>query len=501
MAPKVPAQRKARPAPKPFTLAHFRAWAADLILDTDESWHPEPFQEAFVEEIFSGKPECWLIVPEGNAKTTLLAGIGLYHCEFHPFAVVPVAAASREQAEIYYRQAEGFVLRSPRMHALVHSAIQAAKGKRKTDVPRFLCLEGYRRINHHAGGRIQVFAADDRTGDGVIPTLGVIDEPHRQRDLSLYRTWSGKLAKRKGQIAAISTSGEIGSDFELTRERIKETARLTRKGSFTRAETDRVVLHEWALADDAEPDDFKAVKAANPLKSITIPMLREKRASPTMTLDHWMRFVCNRPMVNLDCWLGPNAPALWGGLKFDSEKIRPLPKAPTWVGVDVGLKRDSTAVVMVQRIDAKLHAWCRLFIPGGPDEPVDLSSVMEHIRDLARRYAVMAVSYDPRFFDFPAQTLLNEKIAMLEVPQSVERMTTVVGGLLEIIKRGELRQPDDPAFTNQVLNAVPRFNERGFTLQKSKSRGRIDAAVALALAVDRALVPAKKKPALFVGAA
>jgi hypothetical protein len=38
-----------------------------------------------------------------------------------------------------------------------------------------------------------------------------------------------------------------------------------------------------------------------------------------------------------------------------------------------------------------------------------------------------------------------------------------------------------------VLNAVPRYNERGFTLQKSKSRGRIDGAIALALACDRAI--------------
>ena len=202
---------------RPFTLPHFQAWAADLILDTGEPWRLEPFQQAFVRDLFEGWPECWLIVPEGNGKTTLLAGLALYHAESRPFAVVPVAAASREQAEIMYRQAEGFVLRSPRLHEPVHSDIQAAKGKLKTEVPRFACMEGYRRIVHHGGGRIQIFASDDRTGDGIIPTLGIIDELHRQRDLSLYRTWAGKLLKRDGQIVAISTAGEPGSDFESTR--------------------------------------------------------------------------------------------------------------------------------------------------------------------------------------------------------------------------------------------------------------------------------------------
>ena len=46
----------------------------------------------------------------------------------------------------------------------------------------------------------------------------------------------------------------------------------------------------------------------------------------------------------------------------------------------------------------------------------------------------------------------------------------------------------------QVLNAVPRFNERGFTLQKGKSRGRIDACIALGLACDQALHHAAAAP-------
>jgi len=281
---------------RPFTLPHFRAWASDLILDTGQSWHLEPFQAAFIEDVFTGCPECWLVVPEGNGKTTLVAGLALYHCEFHPFAAVPIAASSREQSEIMYHQAEGFVLRSERLYASVHSPIQAAKGKRKTEVPRFLCLEGYRRINHHQGGRIQVFAADDRTGDGIIPTLGILDEMHRHRNLALYRTWAGKLTKRDGQIVGISTSGEPGSDFEQTRERIRQAAPLvTRKGSFVRARSDRIVLHEWAVPEGEDVENLRVVKRANPFTGITLAKLREKRTSPTMTLSHWRRFVCNLP--------------------------------------------------------------------------------------------------------------------------------------------------------------------------------------------------------------
>lgn len=487
--------------PEAFTLAHFRNWASDLILDTGESWHLEDFQEWFVDDLFSGIPEAWLVVPEGNGKTTLLAGLALYHVEHRQFAAVPVAAASREQAEILYRQAEGFVLRSEPLYRPVHSAIQAAKGKRKTDVPRFLCLEGYRRINHHAGGRIQVFAADDRTGDGIIPTLGIIDEPHRLRDLSLYRTWAGKIAKRDGQIAAISTSGEPGSDFEETRERIREAATDTKRhGSFARYASPRMILHEWAVADTDDVSDIPAVKKANPFSGITEAMLAEKFASPTMTMHHWLRFVCNRPTQDDDTWLGPDGAKLWEDL---TEPYELREGARSWVGVDVALKHDTTAVVIMQPRDdtpagepVRYHAVCRLFVPSD-DKPIDVTNVMQYIRELAGKYDVEAISYDPRFFDVPAKMLEDEGLALFEVPQDTGRMTMAYGFLYEALQRRRVTHDDDRPFGHQVLSAVPRFSDRGFTLAKGKSRGKIDAAVALALAYDQALRHEAEEPSVY----
>ena len=469
----------------PFTLEHFRNWASQTILDTGDPWIPEDFQEWFVEDLFSGIPEVWLVVPEGNGKTTLLAGLSLYHCEFRPFASIHIAAASREQAEILYRQAEAFVLRTPYLTERVHSPVQEAKGKRKLEVPRFTCLEGYRRINHASGGRIQVFAADDRTGDGVIPTMGVIDEPHRQKDLSLYRTWSGKLAKRAGQIVAISTAGAPGSDFEITRTKIRMAAEyVERNGAFTRYVSRRVVMHEWALPDEADPDDIVAVKGANPFSGITLETLQDKHDSPTTTPNHWLRYTCNRAALDFDNWLGANAETVWSELTEPYEFVK---GAPTWVGLDIGLKRDSTGRAMFQRRpDGRYHVKCRLWLPEEQaDQAVDMTDVMQDIREIDALYDLKAVSFDPRFFDVSAKTLLDEGLPMNEVPQSVERMTTVVGDMYAAIMAGMITHDDDIAFTTQVMNAQPRFNDRGFTLAKGKSRGRIDAAVAMCLGYDR----------------
>ena len=200
--------------PQPFTVEHFEAYARELILDNLEHWEPEPFQLAFVADLFAGFPECWLVVPEGNGKTTLLAGVALYHADYRPGATVPIGASSRDQCEVLHNQAGGFVRRTP--------------GFRQ----RFRVYNGYRRIvGQRMESRIQVYAADDRTGDGVIPTLSLLDELHRHRDLRLYRTWRGKLDKREGQLVAISTAGEPGGEFETIRATHRDTAgEITRRG-------------------------------------------------------------------------------------------------------------------------------------------------------------------------------------------------------------------------------------------------------------------------------
>ena len=72
------------------------------------------------------------------------------------------------------------------------------------------------------------------------------------------------------------------------------------------------------------------------------------------------------------------------------------------------------------------QAAARFWLPT-PGTPVDVTDVMEHIRELGRAYDLKAVSYDPRFFDVPAKMLEDEGHAMVKVPQSPEAMTPACG--------------------------------------------------------------------------
>ena len=157
-------------------------------------------------------------------------------------------------------------------------------------------------------------------------------------------------------------------------------------------------------------DDRKAWRTANP--AIRAGFLRESALETDLGITpegHFRVFRLGQWVEGVDAWLGPNGRAVW---EASTAPCGFVEGAPTWVGVDVGLKRDSTAVVAVQRDDGRA-APRRLRGSGSPtaDEPVDVTDVMEHLRELADRYEVEAISFDPRFFDVPAKMLLGRGAA------------------------------------------------------------------------------------------
>ncbi len=183
--------------------------------------------------------------------------------------------------------------------------------------------------------------------------------------------------------------------------------------------------------------------------------------------------------------------------KKSSTDIVLFTESETWLGVDVGLKHDSTAVVAIQRRhDGRMHPKARIWLPQA-DGRLDVADAMHHIRQLCELYDVQQIAYDPRFFDLPAQMLADEGYPMLEFPQTQERLSPAVTHAYEQIKRGEVSHDGDEGFSTQVLNAVARYNERGFTLAKSKSRDRIDSAVAMCMALATVHVPEAEEPAVF----
>lgn len=427
-----------------FTVEHFERWAYGLVLDTWEPWRVEPFQAAFVEDLFAGAPVCWLVVPEGNGKTTALAGLALYHCQFLPQAFVPVAASSREQAAIVYRQAEGFVYRSPAIREL------------------FKPLEGRHRIRCDGmGSRIQVMAADDRTGDGIIGTLHILEELHRHRDLRLYRTWLGKLAKRGGQAAVISTAGEPGSEFEAVRELMRQdAAEVERDGSFVRARSAGSVLHEFAVPEDGDVDDMRVVKAANPFSGITPESLAAKRALPGMTEQHWRRFTCNLPTRSVRAAVTERE---WHAAGVD-ERI-PV-GASVSAGLDVGWKLDTTSLVPLWWRDDEFRLLGRATILEPPAEGLHPDAVKRAVVEMAERFTLERLVMDTHRAEDIAAWAADElpDTAVVDRAQSLSFQVRDFEAFMTALRNGWLRHERDPGLTRHVLNAIARVLPKGETV-------------------------------------
>lgn len=421
----------------PFTVDHFVAWAHRLELDSGDRWVIEPFQEAFVADLFAGIEECWLVVPEGNGKSTLVSGLALYHAEHRSDGFVPVAAASREQAGIIYRQAQGFVDRNG-----LHST--------------FKCQQGYRRILcERTGSIIQVYAADAVTGDGLIPTFPIVDELHRHRNLDLYRTWVGKLGKRGGQIAVISTAGAPGEEFEETRDFIRKSATEVEKSeTFTRAASEGIVLHEWAVPADGDVDDIELVCRANPFSGITVESLAKKRGRATMTLGHWRRFTCNLPTRTESAAIQE---AEWYAARTD--EVIP-PGEPVWAGLDVAWKWDTTALVPLWFRDHefRLLGPATILEPPRDGQSLDPYLVEQALLDANALNPLHTVVMDTSRAEQLASWIASELGAVVvDRPQSNAFAVTDYERWMEALRSGWLRHTGDPGLSRHALNAVARM--------------------------------------------
>lgn len=432
-----PRSTRARPKAKPFTAEHFRAYVDLLVFDDGERRGLEPWQMQIARDIFKGYREVWLVVPEGNGKSTLIAALALYGADYCDSPWIPIGASSAKQARIIYDQAEGFVQRTEGMDT------------------RFRCFGGYKliRSKRNGGIGIEVFAADAGTGDGVIPyPFALVDELHRT-DMSLYKLWKGKLRKRGGQILGISTAGEPETPFENTRDAIRRLAtKRKRTGSHLRAEGEGLVLHEWMVPADEKCGDMKAVKAANPLAAITVETLRQDYESPTMDLGEWKRLKCNRPTRSVHTAISDKE---WDDAQTEAE----IPEGePVLCGLDVGWKWDTTALQPLWKGERfRLLGPPVVITPprdGSSMHPDEIKHAFYEILDTNPIETLVMDIH--RAEDIAAWVEDELAVTVIDRGQSNQFAVADYNAFMDGLRNGTLKHTGDREQRRQVLNAIAR---------------------------------------------
>ncbi|MDQ3933417.1 MAG: terminase large subunit [Actinomycetota bacterium] len=341
-APRAPRARKPRKRKYEVnTLEHFAEFCRRfIVLDNGRPFELEPFQRLILKGFFAGVTELLVLLPKKNGKTTLLAALALYHLIYTPDAKCYIAASAKDQAKVLYDQACGFVERKDlKTGKLLPQAAALQK--------RVLLRKATKEIrSRRDSGFIWVVSGDKDTVDGVIVTLGLVDELHRHKDNGqLYGVLADGVGPRNGQIVTISTAGErLKSALGRIRAKAYKfgVKRLEQFGrcNFARSPNGKFEMYEWTLDEDDSREDLDIVKLANPLESNTIESLRQRKESPTMTASRWARFGCGVWMQGEDAAIS----SIDVGRCAIAPDVLPATSA-IYLSLDIGWRWDTTVVV------------------------------------------------------------------------------------------------------------------------------------------------------------
>lgn len=428
----------------------------------------EDFQRTILGDYFGGATESLILIPKKNGKSTLIAALALFHMATTPDAETVVVAASRDQAGVLFGQSAGFVRRSSWLRKRMRPTLRELRSR--TDA-----------------GRVRVLAADANTADGVIPSLAIVDELGRHKSAELYSVLRDGLGPRKGRLLAISTAGDDEeSPLGEMRRQAHAMKEQRRDGCYRYARSDdrSFVLHEWALSPDDDRDDLALVKQANPASWQTVEALRRRFDSPSMTTWAWARFACGVWMVGQDSAISEKE---WKACEVSGCEI-PADHPGVFVGIDLGWKWDTTAMVPVCRYGEKVRVHRpTILTPPQDGTSLDSEEVFDAAAAMRDRWPDCTFVLDPEAGGEQLAQRIDRELGgdLMTHSQRNRPMCHASQILSEQIAAGMLEHPgDDEGLTRHVLSASAKFVGTGWRLVKRrKSPLPIDAAVALAMAL------------------
>jgi phage terminase large subunit-like protein len=155
-------------------------------------------------------------------------------------------------------------------------------------------------------------------------------------------------------------------------------------------------------------------------------------------------------------------------LDREHRPVLPQRSIPLYVGVDIGIKHDSSAVVAVMREQGRptvaLH---RIWKPTA-NESVRLEDVVEYLCELSRLYRVKAVVADPNQMLGVIQRLRGKGVPIQEYPQTTANLTQAGQVLYDLVRDRNLRLYSDADLRDHLVNAVVVESPRGWRLAKGQ---------------------------------
>lgn len=471
-----------------------------------------PWQEAIIRRIYgpttpSGKRQvrtAAIWIPRGNAKTTLGAALCLAHTigpEAEPGGQAIVAASDREQASIAFNCGLQFCKQDHRLWERVRP------------------VETRKTLYHtKTGSRFTAVSHEAYTKHGLNVSLLLCDEIHAWPAVEgrkLYGVLVDSMVKRDNPLTLIiSTAGEGtgGLAWDLWDYSHKVATGEIDDPSFAPIIFEADPLADWR--------DESAWYEANPAIASGFCSIDELRTKARQ-IEHFPREVANFRQYHLNQWSeGAAVPWMPVDIYDAAEETAPdteLIGRECYVGVDLSSVTDLTSVVAVfpggndetRAYDVRAHfflpedsiaakaehdradylRWAKQgYLTLTPGNCVDHRAIVRWCVDFARKHSVKEVAIDRWNSTAVSIWLQEEGFDVVEFGQGFASMGAPVRELKRAILAGKFRHGGNPILRMCFLNVVAEVdsaeNEK-FT--KAKANGRIDGAVASAMAVGRAI--------------
>lgn len=433
-----------------------------------------------------------------NGKTALSAFILLLHLcglEARPNSQLFSAAQSRDQAAILFALAAKVVRMSPDLSAYV-TIRDTAK--------QLACQE--------LGTLYRALSADASTAYGLSPVLIVHDELGQVKGprSELYEALETATGAQDNPLSIV-ISTQAPTDADLLSVLIDDAM----KGV-----DPRVVVSLHTAPMDADPFSEEAIRAANPAfgdfqnKVETLAMAEDARRMPSREAEYRnlilnQRVEMSAPFISRSVWQECAAPV-----------VPDFKGLPVYAGLDLSEVSDLTAFVPIAPVDRVWHVRPTFWLPGlnlaekaradrvpydvwarsgwlqtTPGATVEYEYVAAFLWDFCQINDVRKIAFDrwnwrhlkPWLLKagFSEDQLADEGGIFEPMGQGFQSMSPALRDLESALLNQRVAHGGHPVLTMCAANATVQADPAGNRkLTKSKSHGRIDGMVALAMAMS-----------------
>lgn len=461
-------------------------------------------------------------VARKNAKSQSLAIVGDYELMAlgEPMSEVYIGATKSMQAKIIYNEVVAMLKRCPLLKGKWHESYGVIRHPKSDSILRALSKD------------------DGKTGDGLNPQCGLIDEYHAHpTDEILEIINTGMVARRQPLLFIITTAGtNFGGpcyrvEYPLVEKILDPSLDFDVADYFCMVnELDRD--QEGNLIDDVK-DEERWVKA-NPIAA-TYPEglanIRSKLASALESPEKMESFLTK----NMNLWVNQSAMSYMDMAKWKERGA--ITKIPVdlygrsaYVGIDLSKRIDLTAAGIIVPIDGdsaiqyvvRAHgfipedtvavhektdkvpyrAWAKAgYLTITPGDVVDYRFIESWIHETTDDLGVNVkeLCYDPYNATHFAQDFDAQGITTVEVRQGMRTLSEPTKAFREEAYRGNILHEPNPLLDWAVSNAVTkRDHNENIILDKEKSTNRIDPIAAVINAFSRARVTAEEDMSDYV---